>query len=356
MKSSLLQSAQKLLVLDSLHCEGIKNDWLKNIARYSIQDLNYTNLQLSYIDVEGNNSFCMAGWEDLPYFSDRVNDDTIFSYASVTKIFTSELVLNLIRSQQISLDDKLIKFLPKLDDRRLKDARVKNISISDLLSHRSGFDSNLTPDTMVSPSPWCPYEPEVLQHIILDFEPNIKNVYSNLGYCLLALVIENVYKKSYIEVSQNYYNFNNSSIYFIENNEVDNQKIPDVNDNKYISNLDFFALSSVGGLAGTSKELSQSVYSMDKKTYPNITTTLDNIICKVESVRSCHGLSSYQYTLDRSLTIYWRDGRLPKTSALLTIDSKGGVIAFLSSTEKEDSWLSNHEQLVKKIYNSLLEM
>lgn len=355
MKSSLLQTIQKPLILNSLHCKGIKSDWLKKVARYSIQDLDYKSLQLSYIDPEGNNSICIAGWEGLLYLSHKIDDNTIFSYASVTKIFTSELILDLVRRHQINLDDKLVKFLPEINSKNLKDKRVADISISDLLSHRAGFDSSSTPDTMVSSLPWCPYQTEALQHITLDFEPNSKNTYSNLGYCLLAQVIENIYAKNYIEVSKEHYNFNNNRVSFIKQNPTAYPNIPSINYSKHLDDLDFFALSSVGGLSGTSKALSQYVYSMDKQTHPNITSLPSNIKCNVKSVRSCHGFSSYEYAPDKSLTIYWRDGRLPKTSALVIMDSEGGVLAFLSNSENELSWMSNHEQLVKNVYNSLLK-
>ena len=355
-KSSLLQIIQKPLVSHSLQCKGEKSDWLEKIASYSIQDLDYTNLQLSYIDPEGSKSTCIAGWKGLPYLSYKVNESTVFSYASVTKVFTSELVLDLVRRKRINLDDKLVSFLTEINSKNLKDTRVSDISISDLLSHRAGFDSSLTPDTMVSSSPWCPYKIEILQHTILDFEPDSKNIYSNLGYCLLALVIESVYSKNYLEVSQDYYHFNSSRVSFINQSPIAYPSIPNINYSKYLNDLDFFALSSVGGLSGTSEELSQYVYSMDRQTHPNITSLPNNIRCDVKNVRSCHGFSSYEYAPNKSLTIYWRDGRLPNTSALVIMDSEGGVLAFLSASENKLSWLSTHNQLVKRIYNSFLKL
>lgn len=353
MRVPVLQTLQRPLVLDSLQCQGVKRDWLKKVARYSIEDLNYTNLQLSYIDSEGNQTVCISGWEGLPYLTRKVDNSTVFSYASVTKIFTSELVLDLVRRQQISLDDKLISFLPELKDKNLKDARISDITVSDLLSHRAGFDRDLTPDTMISTSPWCPYYLEILTQVSLDFEPNSKNIYSNVGYCLLSKVVESYYQKSYTSVSQNYYDFNHSTVHFLQKHPDDKPDIPHINSNKSFNNLDFFALSSVGGLSGTSAKLSRYIYDMDRKTYPNITSRPKNINCNVTVVRGCHGFSGYEYASDNGLTLYWRDGRLPKTSALVTVDSNGGVLAFLSSTESESSWLSHHDQLVKTIYEQL---
>lgn len=355
MRYSLLQTIQRPLVLDSLYCEGIKRDWLKKVASYSIQDLDYTNLQLSYVDSEGNNSTCIAGWEGLPYLSRKVDDDTIFSYASVTKIFTSELVLDLVRKHKISLDDKLISFLPEIRDKKLEDIRVADISISDLLSHRAGFDRRLTPDTMLSVSPWCPYKIEALQHITLDFEPNSKSIYSNLGYCLLAQVIENIYSKSYVEISQDYFSFKDSHLYYIQEQQANKPKIPRINKSKNLENFDFYALLPVGGLVGNSNDLSRYIYNMDKRTYPNITSRLNITNCDTTQVRGCHGFSGYEYSINKNLTLYWREGRLPKTITMVAMDSDGGVLSLLSSSEDELKWLHNDQKLLEKIYSSYLD-
>ncbi len=346
---------KKILILSSLQCKGVKSDFLAKIAKYSVMDLDYLNLQLSYINNKGELSWCTAGWKGVPYLTSKINNKAVFNYASVTKVFTSELILDLVRQQRLNLDDKLIVLLPKLQHENLKDLRINEITLSNLLSHRAGFDSNLTPDTMVSVSPWCPYRLEVLTQLVLDFEPNTKKVYSNVGYCLLSQVIESYYSKSYIEVSQDYYKFNSSGVNFIKNNHTDYQNIPSINYDKILNSLDFFALSSVGGLSGTSTELSQYVHGMDRQTYPNITSRPENINCDIEKVRSCHGFSGYEYSSNESLTMYWRDGRLPKTSALVTMDSDKGVLAFLSSTENETTWITDHNKLVENIYDIYLK-
>lgn len=352
MQFSIVQSIQKPLVLKSLNCDGSKSAWLRKVATYSIQDLNYLNLQLSYINNEGEKSTCIAGWEGLPYFTHKINQDTVFAYASVSKIFTSELVLDLVRRQQIKLDDKLVNFLPEINVDNLNDTRVADITISDLLSHRAGFDRSITKDTMVSSSPWCPYNIETLQKTVLDFEPDSKNIYSNLGYCLLAQVIENVYSKDYLEVSQNNFKFENSSIYYLQDHDRNEPKVPKINKNRGLNNFDFYALLPVGGLAGNSNDLTRYIHGMDRSTYPNITSRLDITNCDITQVRGCHGFSGYEYSTDKELTLYWREGRFPKTIALVAMDSNGGVLSVLSSSENEDLWLNSNQRLLETIYNS----
>ncbi|MGB2784314.1 serine hydrolase domain-containing protein [Psychrobacter sp.] len=348
------EKVRKSLVLDSLQCEGRRQPWLQQVANYSIRELDYLNLQLSYIDNEGNTSACTAGWEGLPYITRRVTKNSILNYASVTKVFTSELILDLVRKQKISLNDKLISFLPEVKTERLVDARVADITISDLLSHRAGFDRNITNDSMMSTSPWCPYDIKMLQRMTLDFEPNSKNVYSNVGYCLLSKVIENIYLKSYTDISQDYFNFDNSDIHFIQSNMADQPNIPNISNDAYLSHLDFYALASVGGLTGSSNELARHIYNMNRTSYPNVISRPEHVNCDKNKVRGCHGLSSYEYAPSAELTLYWRDGRLPKASALVAMDSNGGVLSFLTNTTNETTWLEQHNKLVAKIYTSHL--
>ena len=249
---------------------------------------------------------------------------------------------------------KLIGFLPEIEPERLSDARVADITISDLLSHRAGFDRNITNDSMMSTSPWCPYDIKMLQRMTLDFEPNSKNVYSNVGYCLLSKVIENIYLKSYTDISQDYFNFDNSDIHFIQSNMADQPNIPNISNDAYLSHLDFYALASVGGLTGSSNELARHIYNMNRTSYPNVISRPEHINCDKNKVRGCHGFSSYEYAPSAELTLYWRDGRLPKASALVAMDSNGGVLSFLTNTTNETTWLKQHNKLVAKIYTSHL--
>lgn len=353
---SLQEGIKQRLVMYSLECSGEKSSWLKEVATYSIKELNYSNLQLSYIDSEGKASICTAGWESIPYVSDEIDDTTTFLYASTTKIFTSELILDLIRRNKLQLNDKLIDFLPYVQVDSLKDSRISEITISDLLSHRAGFDKTISNDTMTSIIPWCPYKVETLESIRLDFNPNSKNVYSNLGYCLLEQVIEQSYSRSYLHISKDYFKFNeNINIFFVQPNIDDIPNIPTVNQSKELENFDFFALAAVGGLAGTSNQLSELVHYMDRKSYPSIISRPKDINCDLKQVRGCHGFSGYEYKIEEELTIYWRDGRLPKSSALVIMDSDNGVLALLSSSENGDSWLLDHNHLVDIIYHTYLE-
>jgi len=113
---------------------------------------------------------------------------TIFDIGSITKQFTAAAILKLEMQGKLSTDHKLSKYLDDIP----KDK--ENITIHDLLRHQSGLISNVGKD----------YEKiskeEFLNKVLsskLRFEVGSGFSYSNLGYSLLAMIIEKVSGQTY---------------------------------------------------------------------------------------------------------------------------------------------------------------
>lgn len=126
------------------------------------------------------------------------NNLTKFRLASVTKQFTAMLIMQLVEKGKIKLDGKLTDYLPYYR----KDVGDK-ITISQILSHTSGL-ANYTDDrkfmTEESGNKVTPKE-FVLKYCSEDliFEPGTKWAYSNTGYFILGLIIEEITGRSYEE-------------------------------------------------------------------------------------------------------------------------------------------------------------
>ncbi|WP_228455360.1 serine hydrolase domain-containing protein [Chryseobacterium sp. Tr-659] len=114
--------------------------------------------------------------------------DTKFQLASVTKQFTAAAILLLAQRKQLSLNDKLSKFFPDYP-------KADSVTIHMLLSHTSGLAlgfkeialSTISQDSAFSLIRKIPYE----------FSPGTKSTYSNIGYYLLAKIIEKVSGEKY---------------------------------------------------------------------------------------------------------------------------------------------------------------
>lgn len=146
-----------------------------------------------------NNGYGMANYElNVPNSA-----ETKFCIGSITKQFTSILVLQLVEKGLLSLDETL--------DRFISDYPYGNkVTIHHLLTHSSGIynytedeDLDMYMRNHVSPRDLI----EKFKNKPFDFEPGLKYSYSNSGYILLGYIIEKLTNKTYEEcVKENIFN------------------------------------------------------------------------------------------------------------------------------------------------------
>ncbi|HKO45242.1 MAG TPA: serine hydrolase [Pyrinomonadaceae bacterium] len=122
--------------------------------------------------------------------------DTKFRLGSITKQFTSALILQLVDEGKVKLDGKLSDYLPAYR----KDIGDK-VTVHQLLTHTSGIPSYTGLPGFFDNVSRNPYKVEdfVKQYASndLEFEPGSKFSYNNSGYFLLGAIIEKVTGKSY---------------------------------------------------------------------------------------------------------------------------------------------------------------
>ena len=113
-----------------------------------------------------------------------------FRIASITKTFTSNMVLQLADEGKLELDDRLDEYLPEIPF-------SSQITLRQLLNHTSGIiDDNDNVDDIVDADPLKKWEPmEVVEAYTggeLDEEPGKQINYSNAVYIILGMVIAEV--------------------------------------------------------------------------------------------------------------------------------------------------------------------
>ena len=122
--------------------------------------------------------------------------DTKFRIGSVTKQFTSMVILQLVAEGKIKLDEKLTTYLP--DYRADTGSRV---TITQLLNHTSGIPSYTGQPGFLQKVSRNPYSvAEFVKTYAsgdLEFEPGSKFAYNNSGYFLLGAIIEKVTGQPY---------------------------------------------------------------------------------------------------------------------------------------------------------------
>lgn len=130
----------------------------------------------------------------------KIFNDTLtrFPILSITKSFTSTIILKLQEEGKLSIKDKLSKYFP---DYKYGD----KVSIENLLTHSAGI-SNFTDavgeeDSAIINHPIS--KERILETFItkpLEFEPGSRYSYNNSGYFLLGLIIEKVTGQPYEQI------------------------------------------------------------------------------------------------------------------------------------------------------------
>jgi serine-type D-Ala-D-Ala carboxypeptidase len=131
----------------------------------------------------------------------QVTKNTAFQIASVTKLFTSTLVMKFIQNGKIGLDDPINKYLQDAP-REWKDIRVKH-----LLSHQSGIAWPASIGGFLGTRPSTTDKPASKEQVYKDmkdsalvFQPGAKESYMNGDAFVLQMVLEKIGGKSIGEV------------------------------------------------------------------------------------------------------------------------------------------------------------
>jgi CubicO group peptidase (beta-lactamase class C family) len=127
--------------------------------------------------------------------------DTKHRLGSITKQFTSMLIMQLVEQGKLKLDVPISAYLP---DYPKKNGDV--ITLHHLLTHSSGIP-NMTSfpgfDKDISRNSYTPIQlVKLFADSTLQFKPGEKYSYSNSGYILLGYIIEKVTGKTYEQVLQ----------------------------------------------------------------------------------------------------------------------------------------------------------
>ena len=155
------------------------------------------------------------GWMDRER-TIPIRQDVMMRLASVTKPITAATIHELVRGGALDLDALVFDLgqpggglLDLTPFPSLGDARLAEITVRHLLQHRGGWDRDVAGDltyreieiaeAMSVPSP--PGRENTVRYILgqpLQFDPGSESAYSNIGYLVLGLIIEEVSGQDYL--------------------------------------------------------------------------------------------------------------------------------------------------------------
>src|SRR5579864_5513344 len=118
-----------------------------------------------------------------------LDGDTIFEIGSISKVFTSLLLADMVNRKEVALGDPAAKYLP--ENVKMPERSGKSITLLDLSTHSSGLPSlpsNMKPKDLRNP--YADYSVDDLYQFLSSYElprdPGSKFEYSNLGGGLLG--------------------------------------------------------------------------------------------------------------------------------------------------------------------------
>lgn len=190
------------------------NPPVSNVDSVSVDNL--VNAFMQKWDLPGG-SFTMALNGNIVYskgygYADTlsktpVTQNSLFRIASCSKQFTAVSIMQLVQNGTLNLNDTVFGpngILNQPQYLNIKDPRVLNITITNLLEHTGGWNSDIEGDPMfmavqianaMSTPPPAMQETIIeytLENMMLNAPPGTVYAYSNFGYCVLGRVIEEV--------------------------------------------------------------------------------------------------------------------------------------------------------------------
>lgn len=121
-----------------------------------------------------------------------LNGDTVFEIGSISKVFTSLILADMVQRGEVSLDDPVAKYLPPTV--KMPSRNGKEITLIDLSTHYSGLPrlpANMGPEDRANP--YADYTVDQMYQFLsghtLTRDPGAQFEYSNLGVGLLGHVL-----------------------------------------------------------------------------------------------------------------------------------------------------------------------
>lgn len=137
----------------------------------------------------------VLGFRSLSPSKAPMEPNTIFDLASLTKVVaTTTAILKLLDEGEIILGDPVTKFIPEFARNGKEDIRIFHLltHTSGLTSHRRFYEESLSVDQVI----------EKICDEHLEYPTGEKVIYSDLGFILLARIIERVTGQEFSEFVQ----------------------------------------------------------------------------------------------------------------------------------------------------------
>lgn len=165
-------------------------DSIKQIIKREVDNKRSASITVGIIDANGTQIFSYGKFKDN---SNQMPDgNTLYEIGSITKVFTSLILADMVQHGELNLNDPISKFLPK--SVKTPTFNGKEITLLNLATHTSGLPRG--PDNLTSNDQYVPFKDytvdqmyDFLSRYKLTRETGSKYEYSTIGMGLLGHIL-----------------------------------------------------------------------------------------------------------------------------------------------------------------------
>ncbi len=132
--------------------------------------------------------------------------ETIYPVASLTKMVTGIMLLQLVERDKVHLADPVERYVPEFRKIPNPFPWAPPVTLIQLATMTSGLEAN-QPDfhnaSVVETDPWEKQVLDSMPYLKYDYEPGTKREYSNLGFSILGLALSRAAGRPFTEYVQN---------------------------------------------------------------------------------------------------------------------------------------------------------
>ncbi len=317
-------------------CDAQAPRWLRTLAQDMAVRHDAPANQLAFVTADGKVSTCVNGWQDQPFVSPRVAQDTPMRLASLSKI-VSFMGMAAPQAAQPDgwLDTPLVQVLGLSGP--YADARVADIRVRQLLNHSAGFDrlKSVDPMTKMDHRPWCPYDVAQLSKTRLDYAPGARFAYHNLDFCLAAVAYEKHYGRSLWTALEQGLHLESYGLDWLERRDTSVQ-YNFMHENFYgpdfVQHLDWHAARAPMGLTGSAAGLARFIQDHRPLLALAQGQRDDAVPCDARRKGSCYDGFLNRVEVDGQ-PLWLQGGYLYGMAALFALDEAGNFIVWLGAGE-----------------------
>lgn len=176
---------------------------IQSLLQEYVDDNEAVGAAVALID-QGKTQFFFYGKKSI-HDNEPISEDTIFEIGSISKVFTTLILMDMVSNGEVQLDDPIKIYLP---DVNVPEMNGKKITLRHLATHYSGLPSlpdDFNPSNLMNP--YADYTIEdlyrFLNHYTAQRSPEEQFEYSNLGMGLLGHILSKHAGQSYEKLVQN---------------------------------------------------------------------------------------------------------------------------------------------------------